>query len=56
MTGGAGDRILILDGQTNQALACVRSLGKAGYEVNVASHQRMPLSAWSRYCSDTDKD
>ncbi|HKO98105.1 MAG TPA: GNAT family N-acetyltransferase [Pyrinomonadaceae bacterium] len=43
------DRILILDGHTNQALACVRSLGKAGYKVVVASHQRMPLSAWSRY-------
>ncbi|MDP9423669.1 MAG: ATP-grasp domain-containing protein [Pseudomonadota bacterium] len=45
------DRILVLDGQTNQALACVRSLGKAGYEVKVASHQRMSLGAWSRYCS-----
>ncbi len=46
-----GDRILVLDGQSNQALACVRSLGKAGYEVKVASHQRMSLAAWSRYCS-----
>jgi predicted ATP-grasp superfamily ATP-dependent carboligase len=53
MTGGAIDRILVLDGQTNQALACVRSLGKAGYEVKVASHQRMPLGAWSRYCSSS---
>ncbi|MEO6360331.1 MAG: ATP-grasp domain-containing protein [Sphingomicrobium sp.] len=53
VTGGGSDRILVLDGQTNQALACVRSLGKAGYEVNVASHQRMPLSAWSRYCSSS---
>ena len=44
-------RILVLDGQTNQALACVRSLGKAGYEVRVASHERMPLGAWSRHCS-----
>lgn len=47
------DRILILDGQTNQALACVRSLGKAGYQVKVASHQRMSLSVWSRYCSSS---
>lgn len=46
-----GDRILVLDGQTNQALACVRSLGKAGYDVRVASHERMSLSTWSRYCS-----
>ena len=43
-------RILILDGHTNQALACVRSLGKAGYSVFVASHQRLPLGWWSRYC------
>ena len=47
------ERILILDGHTNQALACVRSLGNAGYEVLVASHQRLPLSGWSRYCSET---
>ena len=43
-------RILILDGNTNQALACVRSLGRAGYTVFVASHQSFPLGAWSRYC------
>src|SRR5687768_2698756 len=47
------ERILILDGHTNQALACVRSLGSAGYEVLVASHQRFPLGSWSRYCSGT---
>ncbi len=44
------NRILILDGQTNQALACVRSLGRAGYDVLVASHYRFPLGRWSRYC------
>ena len=44
------ERILILDGHTNQALACVRSLGKAGYSVLVASHKRFPLGGWSRYC------
>ena len=44
-------RVLILDGQTNQALACARSLGRAGYEVLVASHLRWPLAGWSRYCS-----
>jgi predicted ATP-grasp superfamily ATP-dependent carboligase len=42
--------ILILDGQTNQALACVRTLGRAGYPTLVASHRRRPLAAWSRYC------
>ena len=44
-------RILILDGQTNQALACARSLGRAGYVVAVASRFRWPLAGWSRYCS-----
>lgn len=53
MTGGASDRVLVMDGQTNQALACVRSLGKAGYKVKVASHEHMPLGAWSRYCSSS---
>lgn len=47
------ETILVLDGHTNQALACARSLGKAGYRVVVASHQRSPLSAWSRYCADS---
>ena len=44
------DTVLVLDGQTNQALACVRSLGRAGYRVLVASHRRAPLAAWSRHC------
>ena len=42
-------RVLILDGHSNQALACVRSLGRAGYHVYVASHRRWPLGAWSRF-------
>jgi predicted ATP-grasp superfamily ATP-dependent carboligase len=42
--------VLVLDGHTNQALACVRSLGRAGYTVWVASPRRWPLAAWSRYC------
>ena len=40
---------LVLDGQTNQALACVRSLGRAGYDVFVAATRRHPLAAWSRF-------
>lgn len=47
------EAILILDGHTNQALACVRSLGQAGYRVFVASHQRFSLAGWSRYCQGT---
>ena len=43
------DRVLVLDGQTNQALACVRSLGRAGYDVLVAATRRRPLAAWSRF-------
>lgn len=43
------ERVLVLDGQTNQALACVRSLGRAGYDVLVASTRRRPLAAWSRF-------
>ena len=47
------DRVLVLDGYSNPALACVRSLGRAGYTVFVASHRRWPLAAWSRYCAGT---
>lgn len=47
MTAG---RVLVLDGHTTQALVCVRSLGRAGYTVFVASTRRFPLAAWSRYC------
>jgi predicted ATP-grasp superfamily ATP-dependent carboligase len=49
----AAERILVLDGHTNQALACVRSLGEAGFDVLVACHQRSPLSTWSRYCRES---
>jgi len=47
------DRVLVLDGYSNAALACVRSLGQAGYTVFVGSHRRLPLAAWSRYCAGT---
>src|SRR5439155_6699085 len=42
--------VLVLDGQTNYALACTRSLGRAGYTVFVASDRRWPVAAWSRHC------
>ena len=41
--------VLVLDGQTTQALACARSLGRAGLEVVVASASRAPLARWSRF-------
>lgn len=44
-------RVLVLDGYSNPALSCVRSLGRAGYTVFVGSHRRWPLAAWSRYAS-----
>lgn len=44
-------RVLVLDGQTTQALACVRSLGRAGYSPLVASRHRWPLAGWSRWAS-----
>lgn len=46
-------RVLVLDAHTNQALACVRSLGRAGAEVLVASHRRWPLAGWSRFSRDS---
>jgi predicted ATP-grasp superfamily ATP-dependent carboligase len=44
------ESVLILDGQTNQALACARSLGRAGCDVVVAATRGRPLAAWSRFC------
>jgi predicted ATP-grasp superfamily ATP-dependent carboligase len=41
--------VLVLDGQTVQALAAVRSLGRAGHPVLIASHRPRPLAAWSRF-------
>ena len=43
-------RILVLDAHSNPALACVRSLGRAGYYVLAASPVRLPLAWWSRHC------
>src|ERR1051325_3710983 len=47
------DRVLVLGGCSNAAPPRVRSLGRAGYPVFVASHRRWPLAAWSRYCAGT---
>jgi predicted ATP-grasp superfamily ATP-dependent carboligase len=46
-------RVLVLDGHTTQALACVRSLGRAGYRTIVASDRRWSLAGASRYCGPT---
>lgn len=47
------ERVLVLDAETTQALACARSLGRAGHEVLVAGRHRRPLAAWSRHVRDS---
>ncbi|MGD9901864.1 MAG: ATP-grasp domain-containing protein [Vicinamibacterales bacterium] len=42
-------RVLVLDGHSNQALATVRSLGRAGHTVFVAAAHRRALASWSRF-------
>jgi predicted ATP-grasp superfamily ATP-dependent carboligase len=43
--------ILVLDGNENQAVACVRSLVRAGHRVLVGSSSSWSKAGWSRYCS-----
>ncbi|MEX2284969.1 MAG: ATP-grasp domain-containing protein [Gemmatimonadota bacterium] len=43
-------RILVTDGEQRAALAVVRSLGRAGYDVRVCSTRRTCLASTSRYC------
>jgi hypothetical protein len=38
--GARPARVLVLDGNENQAVACVRSLARAGYHVTVGAHTR----------------
>ena len=51
MSGAKRHTVLVLDGQTTQALAAIRSLARAGHRVLVASHRRAALGAWSRHCA-----
>ena len=46
-------RILVLDGNQNQAVACVRSLAKAGHEVRVGESSSWSKAGWSRFCQGT---
>jgi predicted ATP-grasp superfamily ATP-dependent carboligase len=46
-------RILVLDGDQNQAVACVRSLARRGHTVWVGESRAWSKSGWSRYCSGT---
>jgi predicted ATP-grasp superfamily ATP-dependent carboligase len=44
-------RILVLDGNQNQAVACVRSLARAGHRVAVGAPAGWSKAGWSRYCT-----
>jgi len=44
-------RILVLDGDQNQAVACVRSLARQGHVVRVGESRPWSKAGWSRYCS-----
>jgi predicted ATP-grasp superfamily ATP-dependent carboligase len=43
--------VLVLDGDENQAVACVRDLSRAGYQVAVGDIFAMPKAALSRHAS-----
>ncbi|HEX8920916.1 MAG TPA: hypothetical protein VF766_05535, partial [Pyrinomonadaceae bacterium] len=42
-------RILVLDGNENQAVACVRSLARAGHSVSVGADSSWSKAGWSRF-------
>src|SRR3954464_5404576 len=44
-------RVLVLDGNENQAVACVRSLARAGHEVLVSAGVSWSKAGWSRFAS-----
>ena len=44
-------RVLVLDGNENQAVACVRSLARAGHHVEVGADTGWSKAGWSRRCA-----
>ena len=44
-------RVIILDGNENQAVAATRSLGRAGYRVTVGSADSWSKAGWSRHAA-----
>lgn len=46
-------RVLVLDGNENQAVACVRSLSRAGHQVEVGAPCSWSKAGWSRACRRT---
>lgn len=47
--------VLVTDGEQRAALATVRSLGRAGYEVHVCSARTNSIAGASRYCASNHK-
>ncbi len=45
--------ILVLDGNQNQAVACVRSLAAAGHTVRAGDSTRWCKAGWSRWCRES---
>jgi predicted ATP-grasp superfamily ATP-dependent carboligase len=45
--------VLVLDGNENQAVACVRSLARAGHRVIVGASSAWSKAGWSRDCAAT---
>ncbi len=43
-------RVVVLDGNENQAVACVRSLARAGHTVSVGAPSAWSKAGWSRSC------
>jgi thiamine monophosphate kinase len=46
-------KIIVLDGNENQAVACVRSLARAGHQVVVGAPTARSKAGWSCYCERT---
>src|SRR4030095_6524393 len=46
-------KIIVLDGNENQAVACVRALARAGHQVCVGARTAWSKAGWSRYCERT---
>jgi predicted ATP-grasp superfamily ATP-dependent carboligase len=46
-------RILVLDGDQNQAVACVRSLARKGHRVCAGESRSWSKAGWSRFCAGT---
>lgn len=44
-------RVLVLDGNENQAVACTRSLGRAGHRVEVGAPAAWSKAGWSRHAA-----